>query len=76
MLIRCDLVKNTYFLVDKDGNFDIWLKQLKELGITPEKPYQATAFGDARMEGNTVILTVDSLEDIKQGSCHLGDLFK
>lgn len=76
LLIRCDLVKNTYLLVDKDGNVDVWLKQIEKLGITPENPYQATVLGDARMEGNTVILTVDSIEDIKPGSCHLGDLFK
>ena len=70
MLVRCDLVKNTYLLVDAAGNSEVYLKQLTALGVSKETPFQATVIGDARMEGDAVILTVDSIEDIKGGSCH------
>ena len=70
MLVRCDLAKNTYLLVDAQGNSESYVKQLTELGVSPEAPFQANAFGDAHMDGSTVLLTVDALEDIKAGSCH------
>lgn len=70
MLVRCDLVKNTYLLVDASGSSEVYLKQLTELGASPEKPFQANVFGDARMDDSTIFLTVDSIEDITAGSCH------
>lgn len=75
ILVRCDLVKNTYYLVDKDGNAEVYLKKLNALGVTPESPFQAQVFGEARMNGEAVILAVDSIENIEPGSCHLGSLF-
>lgn len=76
ILVRCDLVKNAYFLVDKAGSAEVYLKQFRELGITPESPFQAQVFGEARMDGEAVILTVDSIKNIVPGSCHMDSLFK
>lgn len=76
ILVRCDLVKNTYFLVDKDGNAEVYLKQFRELGITPESPFQAQVFGDVHMDGEAVILTVNSIKNIVPDSCHMESLFK
>ena len=71
VLVRCDLVKNTYLLVDDKGSSEVYLKQLTDLGVSEKKPFQASIFGDAAMEGDIVFLKVDSIEDIKAGSCHL-----
>ncbi|MDR1243527.1 MAG: hypothetical protein LBM00_12240 [Deltaproteobacteria bacterium] len=55
--------------------YRLFLERIETLGASASKPYQAQVFGDARMEGEALILTVDSIENIHSGSCHLDALF-
>jgi hypothetical protein len=75
MLIRCSTGKPIFLLVNKEGDSSEYVKRIEALGASASKPYQAQVFGDARMEGEMLILTVDSVKNVNPGSCHLDALF-
>lgn len=75
-LVRCDLNKNTYLLLGQDGR-DYDLKALTKLGVGQKQPMQGTVFGQAAMGAkDNLSLTVERLENVKPGSCHLESLFE
>jgi len=78
-LVRCDLVKNTYLLLNKKGTRDISLKKLAEIGVGERKRMQAHVWGDPEIVGNdlnNVTLKVHAIENIRPGTCHLSDLLE
>ena len=73
VLIRCDLVKNAYVLVDASGSSATYLKQLEALGAGLQKPVEARVFGSYRTVDGFNVLVVDRIENIMPGSsCHFG----
>ena len=74
-LVRCDLVKNTYRVVDRNGDSTVWLAELKRLGVGRVEAMMTGAIGEAEMRGEEVILKVEDLGEVKPGSCHLDSMF-
>ncbi|MDL2284305.1 hypothetical protein LJC19_04090 [Oxalobacter sp. OttesenSCG-928-P03] len=72
VLIRCDLVKNAYVLVDSDLQTAPYLEQVKELQASIESPVSARVYGSYREINGMNHLVVRSMENIRKGdSCHL-----
>ncbi len=72
VLIRCDLVKNAYVLMDVAGKSDAYLKLIGELGAGLQKPVEARVFASYRSVDGLNVLVVDRIENITpNSSCHL-----
>lgn len=74
-LVRCDLAKNTYRLVDRNGDSAVWLAKLKRLGVERNGTMMTGVIGEADRRGEEDILKVEDLGEVKPGSCHLDSLF-
>ena len=76
LLVRCDLVRNTYILVDQNHSSAKYLKMLTKMGVAPGAVFQARVIADVEVKGDVNTLIVDSIDAVKKGSCHLSDLLK
>ena len=72
VLIRCDLLKNAYVLVDHNMQTAPYLEQIRELQASIESPVSARVYGSYRQIDGKNHLVVKSMENIRKGdSCHL-----
>lgn len=72
VLIRCDLVKNAYILVDGDMQTSSYVEQIRKLSASLESPVSAVISGSYRNVGGKNYLVVQSIKTIRKGSsCHL-----
>lgn len=72
VLIRCDLVKNAYILVDADMQTAPYIEQVRQLGASLESPVSAIVVGSYKNVEGKNHLVVQSIEEVRKGrSCHL-----
>lgn len=72
VLIRCDLVKNAYILVDADMKTSSYVEQIRQLGASLESPVSVIVLGAYRSIDGRNHIVVKSIEEIRKGrSCHL-----
>lgn len=75
-LVRCDLIQNTYLLLNKKGAKDCSLKELADFGVVDGRKMQAWVRGEPEMDGDRATLKVHSIDNVRPGSCHLTDMLE
>ena len=72
VLVRCDLVKNAYILVDADMQMAPWVREIRQLDASLSSPVSAVVIGAYKNVDGKNHLVVQTIGEIRKGSsCHL-----
>ncbi len=75
-LVRCDLLKASYDLVDETGSHDGIMKILTEQGVGRQRPMYAQVRGAAEFKNGQLRLRVNSIGRPSPGGCTLDALME